>query len=119
MAKINSDTHGLYFSYNGLIWRPLIPKKEKSIAASRNMLPLNESSFVGNIAKPKYFEEFFICVEINKIDYLWYNHGKKKKGLKSDLIYRNFEQEELKIKELIASGLSPKEAYLELWKSLT
>jgi hypothetical protein len=118
MAKIKEDKHGLYFIYNGNVWRPVIPEKEKSIASARKMLPNNDSTLNGYIAKPRNIEDFFIHVNINDIDYLWYNHGIKKTGIKSELVYRDFKQEDNKIQELIGSGLTPKEAYAIFWKSL-
>ncbi len=117
MAKIKSDIHGLYFIYNGTVWRPLIPKKEQSIASARKMSPDCSLSLVGETAKPKGFEDFFIHVSINEINYLWYNHGKKINGLKSDLFYRDFEKEDIEIKALIDSGMSIKEAYSLFWKN--
>jgi len=119
MAKINSDTHGLYFTYNGAVWRPIIPAKEQSIAAARKMSPINSESFVGATAKPKQIEDFFLHVVINDIRYLWYNHGIKRTGVKSDCVYRDFDEEDLKIKALIASGMSIRDAYATFWKSLS
>lgn len=119
MAKIKSDKHGLYFIYNGSVWRPIIPEKEQSIAAARKMSPLNLESFVGQIAKPKCIDHFFVHVTINSIDYLWYNHGTKRQGVKSEFSYRDFKQEEIKIQSLINSGLSLTEAYAIFWKTLT
>ena len=119
MAKINSDTHGLYFIYNGSVWRPIIPVKEQSIAAARKMLPDASLSLVGETAKPKGIEDFFLHVSVNGVDYLWYNHGSKRTGMKSVDVYRDFEQEDLKIQSLIASGMSVREAYAHFWASLS
>lgn len=118
MAKINSDKHGLYFTYNGTVWRPIIPVKEQSIAAARKMLPDPSGSLVGSTAKPKGIEDFFVRVTINDVDYLWYNHGRKPAGVKSESVYRNFDAEDAQIKSLIASGMTVREAYAHFWASL-
>jgi hypothetical protein len=118
MAKINSDKHGIYFIYNGCVWRPIIPEKEQSIAQARRMFPDNSKSLIGEAAKPKGIEGFFIHLVINGMDYLWYNHGTKRIGFKSESVYRDFAQEDIKINSLIASGLSIKEAYSIFWKTL-
>lgn len=118
MAKIKSDSHGLYFIYNGSVWRPIIPEKEQSIADARKMFPENLETLIGETAHPKSIESFFVHITINEIDYMWYNHGIKRMGVKSDYAYRDFEQEDIEIKALIESGLTQKEAYSVFWKTL-
>jgi len=116
--KTRTDEHGLYFIHNGTVWRPLIPEKEQSIAEARKMFPVNSITLVGETAVAKGIEGFFIQIAINEIDYLWYNHGVKRSGVKSNLIYRDFIQEDIKIKFLIDSGVSVKDAYSIFWKTL-
>lgn len=118
MAKIKSDKHGIYFIYNGAVWRPIIPDKEQSIASARNMLPSNSELLIGANAKPTHIEDFFIHVVINDNKFLWYNHGRKHTGVSSEHAFRDFIQEDDEIGKLMTSGLTMNKAYAIFWKNL-
>jgi len=119
MSIIKNDIHGYYIKNNGSFWRPIWPDDEIDIAAARKMEPkCHKNNLVGLNVRVR-LNDTYISVTIFGQEELWYNHGRVLTGKKSTAAYRDFQLEREFIKNLVASGLSIREAYQKLWNNIS